>query len=882
MKKTLIIFLPIILFSESVIVPSDNYKIIDYKDRSYIYSPEYKNILPKIEDYQTDIINQYENEYGFKLDDTLRVGLASQNNQIANAFSTQIPFNSQLFYSAGASGIDYFCFDSWLKTLLLHETAHNFQLNPKENSASKISHKIVGNTPVTFLGGYPFFPIPNIMINGFLLEGNAVLNESRFGNGGRLYSGYALAELVAMVRDEKVLPEFMYNSTLNFPYGEKSYLIGGFFQQFLFEKYGAQKVNSYFKIKSKQLFPFFTSSAFKTTFGKSFKTLLAEFVEDIKSKHINYKTTKGRIVAKSQFFVPLNRTSNKIYTLIGDYKSYPKIFSLNKNTKEIKFIEGAYRVGEPFLIDGKYYITSSAKISPTKIKMGLLDSRAYMKKGSEGKIVQGFLKNGNMVYFNIEKSLETPHIYINGKFYDISSSSVFIDKDNLYYFKQNGHKRTLYKNKEPLFSYIGHYGFITDIDGDNIYFIALSKNGSTIYSYRKGEIKRVINSDDIIEFKKIDKNRGLIVTIGSNGYKYQIVNLNPKSAKIFTTQYIEDNSSKITKNGKPFSITDIKLKSKDYIPIKELKYSSLDQGMGYGEYEGFILNLKANFYDPAMQNSLGVIFSGDKQRLLGGLSYDNSAKDILFGGDIFGVNHNKKYNSSDEDDYGYSAYLEFPFLAKGYYRASTKLDYIKKYDSIYRKPLTLSLDISNIKQFGISKYPNHKNIFNAFISNDREDSSYGVSYSWLYGLGWQSYIGFNGTYLKSDTVEAKEERGVEIDNDWNTLYDEKPRVLMPTLDNTLYAKEAKVAEVSLYKTLDTPLYFYSFPISLQRESLYIKQKIYNIDFANINKKYNETTLGLESDFVFVNNFILPIKFEYLYNKDVEDKSLFRVMLGMEF
>ncbi len=42
------------------------------------------------------------------------------------------------------------------------------------------------------------------MINPFLLEGNAVLNESRFNNGGRLYSGYALAELIEMVNANRI------------------------------------------------------------------------------------------------------------------------------------------------------------------------------------------------------------------------------------------------------------------------------------------------------------------------------------------------------------------------------------------------------------------------------------------------------------------------------------------------------------------------------------------------------------------------------------------------------------------------------------------------------------------------------------------------------
>ncbi len=80
------------------------------------------------------------------------------------------------------------------------------------------------------------------MINSFLLEGNSVLNESRFGNGGRLYSGYALAELIELIKADKITSKLMYNRTLEFPYGEKSYLIGGFFQKFLAKRYGIDRV----------------------------------------------------------------------------------------------------------------------------------------------------------------------------------------------------------------------------------------------------------------------------------------------------------------------------------------------------------------------------------------------------------------------------------------------------------------------------------------------------------------------------------------------------------------------------------------------------------------------------------------------------------------
>jgi len=882
-KILLSLLLPFILYAQIVVVP-DDYQIIQDKNNSYIYSSEYSPILPDIKSYQHRVIEQYNSEFGFRLDTKLRTGLASNNNQIANAFSTQIPFNSQLFYGAGASEIDYFCTNSWLKMLILHESAHNFQLNPKENKFSWLSHKVVGNTPVTFLGLFPLFPIPNIMINSFILEGNAVLNESRFGIGGRLYSGYALAEVVSMAKAGKIRPERMYNSTLDFPYGESYYLIGGFFQKFLAEKYGAKKVNKYFKIYSKQLFPFFTNSVFRNIFGKSFELLLAEFVEDIKSKYSNFYTTQGRVVATSSLFVPMNTTTNEIYTLIGDYKSYPQILQFDKKSKKIKFDRGAYRTGEPFKINKRYYTTSSVKISPTKIKIGLVNNGAYMQKSSEGKAIQGFLSNGKAVYFDIEKSLDTPHIYIDGEFYDNSSSSVLVKGDNLYYFKQNGHKRTLYKNKKAIFDYSGYYGFVTDIgDNEEIYFISLSANGSTAYSYQNGQIKRVTQGDDVIEFKLINPQEALVATIGADEYKYQIVKLHPTIATIPSPDYsLEESNSKITQSNFPFKPQNSKLNSKEYYPLTNLEYSSLDQAMGYDNYEGFILNLQANFSDPLMQNAMRFLLSTDKQRTVGGIGYNNTAHQLEFGGIGYIVTHNSDYNSSDERENGYSAYMKLPLVSTGYWRVSTTLDYTKDFENIYRKPLSLSLDIANSKQFGISKYPNSLNTFDIFISQDRGENSYGGSYSWRYGLPWQSFVSLDGTYMKSNLVDESREKGIEINHNSGDIQTEKASISMPTIENSRYAKEIKVGEIGLYKTIDTPLYFFSFPLSLQRESLYIKQKLYNIDFTDENKVYNETTVGLENDFVFLNNFVVPIKFELLLNKKVKDQTMFRVLLGTEF
>jgi len=884
-KILLSLTLPLYLFSGELFVP-DNYQINTSEKIDYIYTEEYAKVLPQIKAYQEHIMNQYEKEFGFRLDEKMQVGIASNRNQIANAMATPTPLNLQFLYGAGAGNVDYFCFDSWMKTLLVHETAHNYQLNPKKNWISKVSHKVFGNTPFSSIGPFLMFPIPNMLENSFILEGNAVLNESRFGNGGRLYSGYALAEVVVMANAGEIRPEMMYNSTLRFPYGEKEYIIGGFFQKFLMEKYGIQKVNEYFKTYSGQIVPIFTSSVFKKQFGKPFKTLLSKFVEDIKQKHQGFKVTDGYIVAQSQFHLPFNSSDGEIYTLIGDYLSSPKIFKFYKSSKIVEKKSGSWRKGEVFKIDGKYYTQTSSKTSPTKITMGLFDEGVFLKDGTDSKIIQGFMPDGREVFFDIGNSLEYPHIFVGDTFYDTSNSSVYVDRaGNLYYFKQDRNQRTLYRDKKPLFNYMGHYGFVTDVDAQgNIYFIAKSEHGSTAYLYDGSSTKRVTKGDDVIDLKLINRDEALVATITADGFRYQVVTLSPHSQSVTPTRYsIEDKSSKITKNIKMFK-NSTPLESKEYNSLAQLRYSSLTQALGYNSQDGLMLSLQANFVDPLLQNSLTGLINYEENRTVVGLEYSNSASSVEFGASLFGVEHKDGYflNNDKEDDYGYSAYLHLPFLASGYWRGSATLDYTKAFNSIYRKPLTLSLDFLNHKQYGFSRYPNHLNQLSLFFSDDRENKTYGASYSWIHDLAWQTFIGLDASYMQSDISDMGVEKGIRISDELANIQEEKAQILMPTIDKTLYAKEATTAEISLRKTFDTPLYFFSSPVSLQRETLYLKHKVYDLELNQESKEFTESTLGLTSDVVFLNQYIVPISTEIIHNEDAIDDNLFRVSIFKEF
>ena len=863
----------ILLLGEGIVVP-DDYTIADDTKLSYVYSDEYTHIVPALKSYQTKVMTQFEEEFGYAFDTRMYVGLASLNNQIANGMATPIPFNSQLYYGAGSSMIDYFTSKSWLKTLAIHETAHNYQLHAREKNSSRFLYKIFGNTFVDFFG-FPLDTLPTTTESNFILEGNAVMNESRFGNGGRLYSGYALASVVSLAHAGEITPALMFNPVMKFPYGSRLYLVGGFYQKFLAEKYGVKKTNAYFKTLSGSIFTLCTNDNHEKHFGKSFESLLAEFSQYMQSKHKGFHKTQGKLMGKSQIFIPLNSDKDEIVTVVSDLKSPNKVMKIDKHNAKVSYKEGYWRAGKVFKFNNTYFTQTSAKINANKIEIGLYDERLNQKKNSGSKVLQGVLPDGKEVYFDVVASIDQPQITIEGQFYDTVHSSVYVSQaGDLYYFKQEGQKRTLYKNKKSLHSFQGHYGYVTEVnDSNHIYFIAKSAHGSTAYMYDGTKTKRVTTGDDVIDFKLLNNAEALVATIDAEGIEYHQVTIENIAQSVTATSYsLEDKSSPITVHTQNLH-SEKTLISKPYSTLGELKYSYSEQSIKYNEENGLMYNTKIHFYDPLMRNNLNLFLHYEKKRQMFGLGYQNRTSLLEYGGSIFGINEENM--DADEQEYAYNAYMQYPFLNRGYWDGNVRLSHSTDANAIYREMSTLSLNISNMKHFGYSKLPNSLNAFNAFVSQDTDALYYGASYTLKHDIGWQTNIGLDMKYLKSDSIDIDKKQGIYIS-------DSDAQLSIPSLSGDLYVKEAKSLSVSLHKTFDTPLYFFTFPLSMHRNTLYAKQSYHDLDLGTDTLQYNETTFGIETDLLVLNAYNVNIYVEMILNDDVKDNQQIRWGLSQGF
>lgn len=868
------------------VVPNDKTYYIHKQDNvDIIYTKDNTGFAKHTSKLEQSIHEKYELFYDWVLDERLSVGLISDNNQIANGFSTQFGNNRQINYIGGSSHVDYFTSTSWLDTLLYHETAHNYQTNVKASSVSQLLHSVFGNGSFYI----PTFSIPNLTENSFMLEGNAVLNESWHGNGGRLYSGRFYAQTILQAKADKLNPAELYNTKVEFPYGDIVYIQGGFYNLYMAQKYGIKSINSYFKYHSEDwLWPFFTNSSMELATGIDFEESVKAFSNIYKKLSESLVVASGESLASSQFFYSLNSDEEEIFFLTNENAvRASELVRINKKDKSISKKRESFSSSKLIKIEGEYFTQSSAYTSASKILQGLYDKNKVIKKGTESKMVQGYLSDSREVYFDVPLSYSEPQLFVDGKFYAKVNSSVLIDKDdNLYYFVQNAKKRTLYKNKTPLMSLNGHYSIVSDVDSKGgVYFIANSKYGSSLYLYKDSHVSRVSKADNIVDAKLINDKEILIAAISEKDYYYVKSNIEnidetPVEVKLFfeDKEYFSNTKEQDMKN-----LPDAK---EEYNSFIDMKYSGLDFNIMSGlNGPTALANLK--FVDPLSQNALNLFVNRDINEItIAGGGYQSALTILKYG--LYG--YRVVDSEFDVRDSGVMAFAELPYYKKGYYEGLLSASYYQDYHTLSREPLSLSLSFSRYEKYGKSMYANYQNSIEVYMAKDRDDDIYGAEYNFKHDLPAEFYISLDAKYSSTssnmDWSNAQtQSRGVKMSRfSFGSDYDVSV-IGMQSIFSTYYVKSASYVDVGLKKVINLSSYWFTFPVSLQRETLSFNYKYFDIGtFSNTPYQVEEFKVGLSLDLVFFNNAVIPFYIEYIYNDTIfaKEKNQLFFSLGFSF
>ena len=886
----------------STTVPHDEaYYSKDVRNTQLIYTKSNLPFARKTAEIELLLQPLYEETFGYQMDEILHIGLTSKYNQIANGFSTPYPNNRQINYVGGALSVDYFSSPSWLKTLLYHETAHNYQVNAKESRVSKGLHSVFGNGFV-FL---PWFTLPNMLESSFLLEGNAVLNESWHGNGGRLYSGRFKAATLQQAKAGYLKPELVYNDNYNFLYGSHFYTLGGYYQYYIAEQYGLKKVNSYWREHSREWFyPLFTNQATERAIGVRFDDAFDEWRKQMESDAEKLVDVSGEASVSSQFFTPMNADSDEIYFMVNESgRSFPELVVYDKASGQLTKSRESFSPGKVVkLADSSYVTQSSFNTSPWRIYQGLYDEDALIVEGTQSKVIEGYLSNGTEVYFDVPGSYDQPQLYVGDKFYARVNSSVRIDKDdNLYYFVQGEEKnRTLYKNKQPLVTLQGYYSYISGVDSRGaVYFIANTPNGSGLFRFYEGKLSRAHNADTIIDARLIDDNSAVAAVMGSDSFTYKRIELStideaPFEVKLFVENepYYRNADTSLHSANTEMNMPEIDLDDA-YYSFLDMNYSGTNIAFGDDSDAGFIYDISIIFADPLGQNALaGFLQRNVDEYTLAGLSYANTQYFLQYqvtAYDIFDRPDDYVPAIKDSRDYGLIANVSLPFLSLGHNSATLRGSYYEDYESNSRKPLTASLDLVHSEQYGVSMFRNYLLSASPYIANDRDDNITGGEAAFEHDLSHEFYIGLSAQYSSSDAASNIDERGVKLirDQDEKFIDSDPSTIVMPGVKGTGYFKSISKGSIDLKKVFNLSAYSFKYPISLRREVLYASYNYYDIETfaAGVkNVQVNEFIAGITFDTYVLHRVPIPISLEYIYNDNdvLGEKNNFRIDVGLEF
>jgi hypothetical protein len=597
-------------------------------------------------------------------------------------------------------------------------------------------------------------------------------------------------------------------------------------------------VNRFFKINSQKAFAVLSlNDTFKRTFGKSYEVLFLDFIKEYKRKSNRQKILKEKIIARSKFSYLMDRDNKGIYFYTQNDSDTPVINYFNTTSFKVKKNKGEWFEGRP-IFDGKsIYTSSSQNVDYNRKAIALYDKDQNVLSRTVGKSVQS-IKNGKILYFDIKKSYGAGALYVDDHFISYAHSSAIFDSlGNVYYFKNSGMKRILYRNRSPLFSYNGHWGYPVDVVGEAIYFIAPTEYGSSLYKYMHGKITRSHSADNIVDAKFIKEDSFLVRSVDDWGYSFQITKGQSIDQKPFVFNYHLKNHTISLKGDQKID------KQKRYNSLTSLRYEGLwfstlfsSNGRDASISESAFL-ASLSFSDPMQFNSIYLTGYQTNHLKFVRLRYLNQRYRLSYAVNISHVFDDSRsfYNPYTDVPLGLGGefVFNFPWWIEGKQSLSTTFGGYLDYEDAHKNPLLFTMDYKYSISYGIAKYPETLMKISSFAKYDKKGYDgassddvrmFGGAITFGKSLMSDLYIEINGKYVSSN-----QGNGIRIDN--YRFYDlDVADFSLKGLDYSYYAKKASTASIYMAKNFNYGMYHRWFPIGVRREALFVKAETMNLEY----------------------------------------------------
>ncbi len=516
--------------------PADNnYYIHETKRYRIIFDQQYLSDIDLINQKVQHYLSELHRSQKIEPKEPINIILLSAKNQKSNALASLFPFTQiNIFPSGLESGLNL-----WLDSALVHELNHIYQM----------SHSYISPLFLSKVSKLPLFlfflaPYPNISLPSLFIEGEAVFKESMFQIGGRLYKGSTRAFVYTQIKKYRNrvpdLAKILINTMLHPHSRIGHYNQGSYLFTALEKRFSHQKINDFFKRNAiRNTFLSITfNHALMDTFNMDIHELTHFYIQQYARQAYLQRSSPRPSLFTSAVCEPFNKSGKKFFFLTSDHKSPPYLRIYDSRLQKWAHKRVDLPIGKVFKIGKKYYSRSSTSIQPFIQSYSLFSEGIYPNPSFNSKYVHD-LSQGRTLYTDSSNNLLQYKLYLDDQFYDnVHSNALFDSQQNVYYFKQKGANRILHKNKQPVFSYQGYDGTLTDIDVQgNIFFTAPTHYGSSIYRYSEGKVTRSSSSDTIIYGKKINDEEMLVCEVSPDGYEYKIIPIENKNETPAVYQY---------------------------------------------------------------------------------------------------------------------------------------------------------------------------------------------------------------------------------------------------------------------------------------------------------------------------------------------------------
>ncbi len=605
----------------SVAMPGDgSYYRVRRERTLYIYDESARDSVEQIAAYLAAIRAGYDTSFAWQLDEPQDLILLSPKQQVANAYATISPNVKSVWYPSGSAMLENMAESSWALALATHETSHLYQLNAKGPVPAAIK-KVTGNAFTIFPFVLPIFIHPNILTPTFMIEGNAVFNESRANLGGRLHSGEARALVLAQIKAGDINPSRLINNQLRFPYGENPYLQGGYFQAHLAAKYGVEKTNQFFLAQGDHwLWPLVLNKTFRDHFGSSYPQEVHEYVREMEALAKNQSVQSSPLMSGAEFVSPFNHDKDRIFYIASDGRRMQRLEVYDKRTHRLSFERRDLPLGKVFWMDGEPVTSASDMHDLHHVEYSLYGEGYRFDPRYRGQIVND-MRAGKTVALAATNSWLEPRVLVDGEAYDVGHSQPILDDEgSVYYFRQNGSEKLLYKNRQLMAKFDGFYAKATEVAPDGtFYFIGNTDYGSTLYQLKNREFSRVLASDRVVDARLVGDGEFLINEVSATGHEIKLAMSEVKPGVPAVYSYGFPSYSIMP--GKVKDAEQAKSDESTYNSWRQMRYSAMDIAMFWDGAFGLGLSLAANFVDPLQYQDVLLAYSGNERR----------AEDVLVG-----------------------------------------------------------------------------------------------------------------------------------------------------------------------------------------------------------------------------------------------------------